>query len=49
MSRGLTAKQRVFADEYLKDGNAYQAAIKAGYSDNYAKAQSSKLLQNVRN
>ena len=47
MSRGLTAKQRVFADEYLKDGNAYQAAIKAGYSDNYAKAQSSKLLENV--
>lgn len=47
MSRCLTAKQRVFADEYLKDGNAYQAAIKAGYSDNYAKAQSSKLLENV--
>lgn len=47
VSRDLTAKQRVFADEYLKDGNAYQAAIKAGYSDNYAKAQSSKLLENV--
>ncbi len=47
MSRGLTAKQRIFADEYLKDGNAYRAAIKAGYSDNYAKAQSSKLLENV--
>lgn len=36
-----------FADEYIKLGNAYQAAINAGYSENYAKAQSSKLLENV--
>ena len=28
----LTAKQRLFADEYIKNGNATQSAIKAGYS-----------------
>ncbi|WP_285213821.1 terminase small subunit [Lactiplantibacillus plantarum] len=47
MSRKLTPKQKRFADEYIKSGNAYQAAIEAGYSRNYAKAQSSKLLENV--
>ena len=33
----LTAKQRKFADEYIKSGNAKQAAIKAGYSPKTAK------------
>ncbi|WP_251548314.1 terminase small subunit [Limosilactobacillus caecicola] len=33
----LTAKQRLFADEYIKSGNATQAAIKAGYSKRTAK------------
>lgn len=47
MTRQLTPKQQKFADEYIKSGNAYQAAIEAGYSCNYAKAQSSKLLENV--
>ncbi|BEI64681.1 terminase small subunit [Lactiplantibacillus plantarum] len=47
MTRKLTPKQQRFADEYIKSGNAYQAAIEAGYSRNYAKAQSSKLLENV--
>ncbi|RXE84000.1 terminase small subunit [Lactiplantibacillus plantarum] len=47
MKRKLTPKQQRFADEYIKSGNAYQAAIEAGYSHNYAKAQSSKLLENV--
>lgn len=47
MKRKLTPKQQKFADEYIKSGNAYQAAIEAGYSRNYAKAQSSKLLENV--
>ncbi|WP_137138172.1 terminase small subunit [Pseudomonas asiatica] len=28
----LTAKQQRFVDEYLKDLNATQAAIRAGYS-----------------
>lgn len=43
----LTIKQKKFADEYIKTGNAYKSAINAGYSENYAKAQSSKLLENV--
>ena len=43
----LNEKQRKFVDEYLRTGNAMQSAITAGYSDNYAKAQSSKLLENV--
>lgn len=43
----LTIKQTKFADEYIISGNATQAAINAGYSENYAKAQSSKLLENV--
>lgn len=28
----LTTKQRLFADEYIKSGNATQSALKAGYS-----------------
>lgn len=32
----LTAKQQKFADEYLIDLNARQAAIRAGYSENSA-------------
>lgn len=43
----LTAKQKLFADEYVKSGNAMQSAIKAGYSDKYAKSSSSKMLENV--
>lgn len=45
---GMNAQQKIFADEYLANGyNAYQAAIKAGYSESYAKAQSYLLLENV--
>lgn len=33
----LTAKQKRFCDEYLKDLNATQAAIRAGYSEKTAK------------
>ena len=43
----LTAKQRLFANEYIKSGNAMQSAIKAGYSDKYAKARSAQMLENV--
>lgn len=43
----LSQKQKDFADEYIISGNAVQAAKKAGYSKNYAKAQSHKLLENV--
>ena len=43
----LSTKQKDFADEYIICGNAVQAAKKAGYSTNYVKAQSHKLLENV--
>ena len=43
----LTEKQKRFADEYIKSGNATQAAIKAGYSQKYANTNVSKLLQNT--
>lgn len=43
----LTLKQQRFADEYIRTGNAYKSAILAGYSKNYAKARSHKLLENV--
>ncbi|UQS82597.1 terminase small subunit [Bombilactobacillus folatiphilus] len=32
MKKKLTAKQQRFADEYIKTGNATQAALEAGYS-----------------
>lgn len=38
MERKLTAKQRLFCDEYIKSGNAKDAAIKAGYSPRTAKS-----------
>lgn len=41
----MTEKQRRFCDEYLIDLNATQAAIRAGYSPNYANTNASKLLQ----
>ena len=43
----LTAKQKMFADEYLVSGNATQSAIKAGYSEKYAHTNANKLLQNT--
>lgn len=44
--RKLTLKQKKFADEYIISGNAYQAAIIAGYSKNYAKNASCKMVEN---
>ncbi|MDK8393912.1 terminase small subunit [Streptococcus pasteurianus] len=43
----LNERQRRFADEYIISGNAMESATKAGYSENYARAQSHKLLENV--
>lgn len=43
----MTIKQQRFADEYIISGNAYQSAIAAGYSENYAKGNVVKLLENV--
>lgn len=47
LSIKLTLKQKKFADEYIISGNAYQSAIKAGYSENYSKGNINKLLENV--
>lgn len=47
MREELTPKQKAFADYYIETGNAIEAARKAGYSENYAKAQSYKMLENV--
>ncbi|WP_028456532.1 terminase small subunit [Chitinilyticum litopenaei] len=43
----LTPKQAAFVAEYLKDLNATQAAIRAGYSEKTANEQGSRLLANV--
>lgn len=43
-SRPLTPKQQRFVEEYLKDLNATQAAIRAGYSAKTAVQQGPRLL-----
>lgn len=48
MSKQLTAKQRRFVSEYLKDLNGTQAVIRAGYSKNGADVQAVRLLANAR-
>lgn len=45
--RKLPPKQLDFVDEYLKDLNATQAAIRAGYSEKTARQQAARLLSNV--
>jgi len=42
---GLTTQQRRFVGEYLKDGNATQSAIRAGYSNKTAEQIGYQLLQ----
>ena len=42
---GLTAKQSLFVEEYLKDLNATQAAKRAGYSDKTAASIGGENLQ----
>jgi phage terminase small subunit len=46
-SHDLTARQKLFALEYLKDFNGARAAVRAGYSGRTAKAAASRLLTNV--
>mgnify|MGYP004514734169 FL=1 len=41
---GLTPKQKAFADEYLKCGNATEAAKKAGYSERSARQMGTENL-----
>ena len=40
----LTPRQKTFVENYLKTGNATQAAISAGYAERSARSQGSKLL-----
>jgi len=40
--------RKIFVAEYLKDRNAKQAAIRAGYSERTAESQASRLLRNVK-
>lgn len=42
----LNSRQQRFADEYLIDLNAEQAAIRAGYSEKYARGNAHKLVAN---
>ena len=44
---GLTDKQAAFVREYVVDHNGTQAAIRAGYSEDTARQQASRLLTNV--
>ncbi|WP_436867357.1 terminase small subunit [Mammaliicoccus sciuri] len=44
----LTRKQQLFADEYIRTGNASVSARNAGYSEAYAKTHVYKLLENAR-
>ena len=46
----LTDKQKTFCEEYIKDMNASEAYIRAGYKikdSNVAKAAASRMLANV--
>ena len=43
----MTDRQKKFADEYLIDTNATQAAIRAGYSEKTAYSQGQRMLKNV--
>lgn len=44
----LTPKKQRFVQEYLKDHNGTQAAIRTGYSERTAKQQGSRLLTDPR-
>lgn len=48
MAKGLNLKQRRFVAEYLKDLNATQAAIRAGYSPKTAHVQGCQLLKHPK-
>ena len=44
----LTERQEVFCNEFIKDLNAVQAAIRAGYSTQHAKKHAYTLLRQPR-
>ena len=43
----MNDRQELFCEEYLKDMNATQAAIRAGYSEKTAYSQGQRLLKHV--
>lgn len=43
----LNARQKAFCEFYVVSGNATDAAIKAGYSESYAKDRIHTLIKNV--
>ena len=43
----MTERQRKFVAEFLKSGNGTQAALRAGYSQNGAAVQATRLLRNA--
>lgn len=43
----LKDKQKKFAEYYAASGSIYHSAIKAGYSENYARTGAAKMLENV--
>lgn len=43
----LTTRKRLFAENYLANANATEAAIKAGYSKKTARSQGQRLLTDV--
>lgn len=45
MAKDITPQQKRFVQEYLKSGNATDAAIAAGYSAKSAASRASKLLE----
>ena len=47
MKTKLTAKQRLFADVYVKSGNATQSAVKAGYNVKSAKVIGAQNLSKL--
>ncbi len=44
----LNQRQQDFVDAYILSGNATEAARKAGYSENTAESQGSRLLKNAK-
>lgn len=43
--KGMTPKQKALCDYFLESGNKYESAIKAGYSESYARVDVHKTLE----
>ena len=48
MPKGLTRKQRLFAEAWIECGNATEAAKKAGYSEGTAGRNADKVRKNTK-